>query len=88
MAIDEVFQNPTVKQVIFQIRFPNLFYMESRIGDYQLKIMNDFPESSLLHRRGVLIASLAPDARSLNIAEEDHERVNVKKKGNGSGLYF
>jgi len=45
MQINEVFPNPTVKQVIFQIRFPNLFYLESKIGEYQLKIMQRFPES-------------------------------------------
>ena len=28
---DEVFPNPTVKEVVFEIRFPSLFYMESRI---------------------------------------------------------
>ena len=31
MAINEVFPNPTVKKVIFQIRFPNLFFIESKI---------------------------------------------------------
>jgi hypothetical protein len=39
MAIEEVFPNPTVKQVAFEIRFPNLFYLESKIGELQVKIM-------------------------------------------------
>jgi uncharacterized protein (TIGR04255 family) len=78
MAINEVFPNPTVKQVIFQIRFPNLFYMESRIGDYQLKIMSDFPESSLLHRREVLIANLPAEMKNINIKDDD-EHLKVKK---------
>lgn len=38
MPINEVFVNPTVKQVIFQVKFPNLFFIESKIGDIQLKI--------------------------------------------------
>ena len=48
---DEIFPNPTVKQVVFQIVFPNLFYIENKIGELQLKIMTEFPESTLLHRR-------------------------------------
>lgn len=78
MAINEVFPRPTVKQVIFQIRFPNLFYMESRIGEYQLKIMGDFPESSLLYTRNVLIANLDPEVRSIEIKNDD-ERQDLKK---------
>lgn len=51
MAIDTVFPRPTVKQVIFQIRFPNLFYLESKMGDLQMKIISKFPDSALLLRR-------------------------------------
>jgi len=51
MAISEIFKNPTVKQVIFQIKFPNLFFIESKIGDFQMKIMDDFPESALIFRQ-------------------------------------
>lgn len=79
MASDEVFPNPTVKQVIFQIRFPNLFYMESKIGDYQMKIMNDFPQSSLLHSRGVLLANLGPAVRTIEIEDDDQRLNNIKK---------
>ena len=55
MAISEIFPNPTVKQVIFQIRYPNLFYIENKIGEFQQKIMSKFPESALLFRRQILI---------------------------------
>ena len=48
MVIDEVFPNPTVKQVAFEIRFPNLFYIEDKISDLQFKVMNKFPESELI----------------------------------------
>lgn len=51
MVIGEVFPNPTVKQVVFQITFPHLFYMEQKIGELQVKIMRMFPKSSLLYRR-------------------------------------
>ena len=56
MAINEVFPNPTVKQVIFQVRFPNLFYLDSRMGEFQLKVMKDFPKSSLALTRQIFIA--------------------------------
>ena len=32
MGIKEIFSFPTVKQVIFQIRYPNLFIIENKIG--------------------------------------------------------
>jgi len=63
MAIKEVFPNPTVKKVIFQIRFPNLFSMENMIGDYQLRIMEKFPNSKLIFSRNILIAQMGPEAK-------------------------
>ncbi len=78
MAIKEVFPNPTVKQVIFQIRFPNLFMMERLIGDYQVKIMAAFPTSALLLRRGVLIANVGSGAQMENIAEDASNLAAVK----------
>jgi len=56
MPISEVFPNPTVKQVIFQITFPNLFYIESKIGELQMKIMDKFPESALVFQHKVMFA--------------------------------
>jgi uncharacterized protein (TIGR04255 family) len=78
MAIKEVFPNPTVKQVIFQIRFPNLFSMERLIGDYQVKIMAAFPKSALLLRRSVLIADVGSRAQIENIAEDANNSASVK----------
>lgn len=63
MSINEVFPNPTAKQVIFQIRFPNLFFIESKIGDLQIAIMNKFPESAMLNRRQVVFADLGPSGK-------------------------
>ncbi|MGD0781025.1 MAG: TIGR04255 family protein [Dehalococcoidales bacterium] len=67
MPIDEVFVNPTVKQVIFQMLFPNLFYIENKIGEFQLKIMNEFPESKLLHRMQFTWADVGPDSKLTDI---------------------
>jgi uncharacterized protein (TIGR04255 family) len=78
MAIKEVFPNPTVKQVIFQIRFPNLFSMERLIGDYQVKIMAEFPKSALLVRRSVLIADVGSRAQVENIAE-DADKLAIRR---------
>ena len=63
MSIEEIFPNPTVKQVIFQIRFPNLFYMENKIGDLQVEIMEKFPESRLLIRKQVVFADIGPGVK-------------------------
>ena len=59
---EEVFPNPTVRKVIFQVRFPNLFAMESLVGNYQAKIMAQFPVSQLLVQRSILFASVATQA--------------------------
>jgi uncharacterized protein (TIGR04255 family) len=53
---EEVFVNPTVKEVHFEIRFPNLFYIETKIGDFQVNIMDRFPEAKLIFKHQVLLA--------------------------------
>jgi uncharacterized protein (TIGR04255 family) len=55
MTINEVFPNPTVEKVIFQIRFANLFFIENKIGDLQVNIMHEFPDSDLLFRRDLIL---------------------------------
>lgn len=55
MSTGEIFANPTVQQVIFELRFPNLFFLESKIGEYQLKIMDLFPNSQLVHHQRLWI---------------------------------
>jgi uncharacterized protein (TIGR04255 family) len=67
MSIEEVFPNPTVKHVIFQIRFPNLFFIENKIGDLQVEIMEKFPQSRLLIRRQVVFADLGPEVKIADI---------------------
>lgn len=78
MTIKEVFPNPTVKEVVFQIRFPNLFYIENKIGDLQMKIMKEFPQSALLFRRQVLFADIGPEGKLENIPD-DLDKESGKK---------
>ena len=77
MVIDEVFPNPTVKQVIFQIRYPNLFYIENRIGDLQLKIMKMFPNSSLLQKQQIVFTEIGPDG-NFDVPENPDEDMTKK----------
>ena len=67
----EVFKKPTVEQVIFQIKFPNLFYLESKIGDIQVKIMDIFPESALLYRKELIINDLGQNVNIENLNKEN-----------------
>ncbi|MEW5923372.1 MAG: TIGR04255 family protein [Candidatus Zixiibacteriota bacterium] len=78
MAINEVFPNPTVKQVIFQIRFPNLFYIENKIGDFQIKIMKQFPKSGILYKRQLVFADIGLGAKPEKIAEDLKDAVALK----------
>jgi len=70
MAINEVFPNPTVKQVIFQIRYPNLFFLESKMGDIQIRIMKHFPQSQLIIRRQLLLAEIRPNVQPSDMADD------------------
>ena len=61
MPADEIFTNPVVKQVAFEVRFPNLFFIEGRIGEFQVHIMKDFPQSELVHRRNIMFVTAGAD---------------------------
>jgi len=74
LPITEVFPYPTVKQVIFQIRFPDLFYLESRIGELQLRVMREFPEPRLIHQQQVLL-----------VGRQTGGAQNVEPPGPGGG---
>jgi len=78
MAINEIFPNPTVKQVIFQIRFPNLFYLESKIGDLQIRVMEKFPKSSISFRRQVVFADVGSGGKLEKIPSEFEEEGGQK----------
>jgi len=75
MVITEVFPNPTVKQVAFELRYPNLFYLENKIGDFQIKIMKEYPISNLLYRRKILLADLGPKGDFKPVDEESGKKV-------------
>jgi uncharacterized protein (TIGR04255 family) len=77
MPINEIFPNPLAKQVIFQVRFPNLFFLEGRIGDFQVGVMKEFPESSLVFQRQFLIAH--GDTKSLSDAIDGTNSESVNK---------
>jgi uncharacterized protein (TIGR04255 family) len=60
---EEVFKYPTVKEVAFEIRFPHLFSIENKIGDFQDKIINQFPDSSQVLRRQIVFADTGLDEK-------------------------
>ena len=45
---EEVFHNAPLIEVAYEIRFPSLFYIPQAIGEFQIKIMDDFPKASQL----------------------------------------
>jgi len=63
MVITDVFENPTVKNVVFQIVFPNLFSIENNIGNFQEKIMGEFPDSSLVFRKQIFFVDAGLTAK-------------------------
>lgn len=78
MPIDEIFPNPTLRQVIFQMRFPTLFYVENKIGDFQMRVVDRFPESSLVHRRQLLFADVGPERTMKEIGADDETERGKK----------
>ncbi len=78
MSISEVFPNPTVQQVIFQIRFPNLFYMENKIGDLQMKVMEKFPQSALIYRIPIMFADIGPEVKVEDVQGDLDKKNGVK----------
>ena len=78
MATNEIFPNPTVKQIIFQIRFPSLFSMESLIGTYQTHIMERFPKSQQLLSRRFMFGPVPDSSHNRDVSDE--EDVGAIKK--------
>jgi uncharacterized protein (TIGR04255 family) len=73
--IDEIYNYPTVKQVIFQIKFANLFFIENKIGEFQLKIMDEFPESQLGFSRQFLVMNVGPTGKPEDIIKDQQDGV-------------
>jgi uncharacterized protein (TIGR04255 family) len=89
MAITEIFPNPVVKTVAFELRFPNLFYLESRIGEFQVEVMKDFPDSELAIQQRFVIAAGPPKSIQEAIAGQKDDPVRkvwVFKSGTGVDL--
>jgi uncharacterized protein (TIGR04255 family) len=74
----EVFAYPTVKEIDFEIRFPHVFSIENRIGDFQDKIVNQFPESKQTFRRRIMLADTGPEGKLVTIPE-DFEPSTLQK---------
>lgn len=80
-ATNEVFPNPTVKQVFLEARFPNLFYLESRIGPLQMEIMKEFPESKLIMEQQFrfMIGSPASGTKPADAKDAEGESSGASK---------
>jgi len=78
MSITEVFPNQTVKQVIFQIKFPALFFLEEKIGEYQVKVMKLFPNSSLLFRRHFMLTDVGPNVELKDVLADKEPLQGAK----------
>jgi len=71
MSLNEIFPNPTVKNVIFQIRFPSLFSMDSLVGDYQLRIMEMFPKSELFVGKRLYFGELPTSGKIEDVSDDE-----------------
>lgn len=71
-----LFKKPTVKKVIFQIKFPSLFSMELKVGELQDKIIREFPESSLSYIHPMFLTQIGPEGKKI---EPPKELTNVEK---------
>ena len=78
MVIREIFPNPTVKQVIFQIRFPILFYIEAKVGDLQMRFMDKFPTSALIFQRQMMFAEIGPEQKIEDVTSKFDQEYGRK----------
>jgi len=74
----EVFPFPTLKQVVLEIRYPNLFSIENKMGDFQEKIIGEFPESQAVIRRQVVFADIGPEGKLMSIPDQFGESMGKK----------
>jgi uncharacterized protein (TIGR04255 family) len=80
MANREVFPTPLAKQVILELRFPNLFFIEGRIGEFQIGIMKDFPQAALVHRRNFMVLAGNLDSPEMQEAAKQQQRQSDIEK--------
>lgn len=79
MPIAEVFPNPTVKTVAFEAKFPNLFFLESKIGDLQIKLMDRFPDALMLYRQNIVFADIPPGGKVSDSLPMNPDETNSQK---------
>ena len=60
----------------FEVRFPNLFFIEARIGDFQVRVMKDFPQSELVLRRNFMFVTGNPGNLEDAIKQQQGENVD------------
>jgi len=78
--MSEVFKYPTVKEVAFEIKFPHLFSIENRIGDFQDKIILQFPDSAQVFHRQLMFADTGLEGKIETVPERFKPNM-VKKAG-------
>src|ERR1700683_4719515 len=79
MPANEVFPTPLVKQVAFEVRFPNLFFIEGRIGEFQVQVMKDFPQYELVLRRNLMIVAGNAENPQVQELAKQQSSGNVEK---------
>lgn len=76
MNSSEVFPNSTVKDIYFQVRFPNLFYLDTRLaGEFQLGIMSRFPKSQLVVQKQLIVANMEPGRKLEDVPEASTRKI-------------
>lgn len=80
MKTNEVFKRPTIKRVLFQITYPSLFFLENKIGDFQLSIMEKFPKSALLFRKQFIFVDGDSNANVSDIVNKNQSEQEPTSK--------
>jgi uncharacterized protein (TIGR04255 family) len=76
----EVFLHPTIKVVHFEVKFPNLFSIDNKIGDFQEKIILQFPDSSKILTRQLVFADTGLEGKLESVpVKEGFESNSVTK---------
>jgi len=76
----EVFPHPTVKEVAFEIKFPHLFSIENKIGDFQDKIITQFPDSALVLRRQLVFADTGLEGKFEHVPVKEGSEPDIVRK--------
>jgi len=85
MANYEIFKNPTVIEVVFEIRFPPINFIPEKIGEFQLAIMDKFPQSEQIFEQQFPILTSKSEINTSKIMNDitikwlfhDEEKKNI-----------